>query len=137
MDCPRQPSEVFQLLMAEFHDRLIVIFRCMDGISQDGFEALQASFKAHLAGRTDPKATATREDCALIRQWWDASYNCVRLGEEARRLGYTSDEIIEGIRTAHRELGLDAENKYFQLIVDLWRDRFLKEPQVQREPPRA
>src|SRR5690349_12307082 len=122
MDSPRRPSEVFQLLMAEFHDRLLVIFQCMDGVSKEGFEALQAAFKAHLAGTTDPNATATQEDCALIWNWWDASFKCVRLAEEARRLGYTSDQIIEGIRTVHRKLGLDAANKCFQLILDLWQD---------------
>src|ERR1051326_8264102 len=33
---------------------------------------------------------------------------------------------IEATRTVHRELGLDAETRYFDLILDLWRDRFLK-----------
>ena len=123
--------------MAEFHDGLIVVFQCMDAVSKEGFEALQAAFKAHLAGSTDPTATATQEDCALIWRWWDASFKCVRLAAEARRLGYTSDEIVEGIQTVHRALGLEPEDKYFQLILDLWRDRFLKESQVEKELPRA
>ena len=122
--------------MAEFHDQLLVMFYCMDGVSKEGFEALQAAFKAHLAG-TDSNATATQEDCALIWRWWDASFKCVRLADEARRLGYTSDEIVEGIRTVHRALGLEPEDKYFQHILNLWRDRFLKEPQVEKELPRS
>jgi hypothetical protein len=52
MDSPRQPSEVFQLLMAEFHDRLIVIFRCMADLSKDGFEALQAALNVGAHVRT-------------------------------------------------------------------------------------